>query len=157
MWLRLQGFVRILNALRHSCQQQRLSRFDDIEFNENVKPFIYKCREHVLKIASSKSSFHRGDYDEFAELCLLSFLTLKKENTKSHSSDLEHFIRPGGWLLSCFTLSRFVFLNNRLQTFHAGRQTETDRAPGSTTQQQVAKGRLCVLCNLGLQLLVDDL
>jgi len=42
-----------------------------MEFNENVKPFVYKCREHVLEIASSESSIHRDDYKEFAELCLV--------------------------------------------------------------------------------------
>jgi len=40
---------------------------DDTELNENVKPFVYKCREHVLQIASSESSFCRDDY----ELCLV--------------------------------------------------------------------------------------
>ena len=76
-------FTRICKNFEHLETQQsateRLSRFEDIEFNENVKPFVYKRREHVLKIASSKSSFHRDDYKEFAELCLV-FLDGEEEH-----------------------------------------------------------------------------
>ena len=60
-----------MNALRQWSATEKLSHFDDIEFNENLKPFVYKCREHVLEVASCKSSFHKDGYQEFAELCLV--------------------------------------------------------------------------------------
>jgi len=56
---------------RQRSATERLSRFDDIEFNENLKPFVYKCREHLLEAANAKSSFHRDGYEEFATLCLV--------------------------------------------------------------------------------------
>ena len=53
-------------------------------------------------IDSSDSPFRRDDYKEL-QSSALSNLMVKKENIKSHSGDLEHFIGPGGWL-SWFTL-----------------------------------------------------
>jgi len=87
-----------LNALRVETQwsaAERLSRFDDIEFNENLKPFVYKCREHVLEVAIVPSRLSIEMITRNLQSSALSFLTVKKENTKWHSSNLEHFIRPG--------------------------------------------------------------
>ena len=55
---------------------------DDTELNENVKPFVYKCREHVLQIAGSDSAFRRDDYKEL-QSSALSFLMVKKEKINS--------------------------------------------------------------------------
>ena len=123
---------------------ERLSRFDDIEFNENVKPFVYKCREyvHVLEIASSKSSFHRDDYKEFAELCLV---FLDGEEGKHKVT----FKQPGAlhkarWMAKLLYSIKICLFEQQIADL-----------PHSTitTLQQVAKVKLC---NLGLQLLVDN-
>jgi hypothetical protein len=114
----------------HRSASQRLSRFDATKFNENVKPFIDKCREHVIQIATSESSFRRDDYKEFAELCLV---YLDGEVAEQNVT----FKRPGAlhkarWMAKLIYSIKICLFEQQIADL-----------PRSTitTQQQVAKVR----------------
>ena len=114
----------------HRSATERLSRFDDTEFDENAKPFVDKCREHVLQIAGSESSFRRDDYKEFAELCLV-FLDGEAGEHKVT------FKRPGAlhkarWMAKLIYSIKICLFEQQIADF-----------PRSTitTQQQVTKVR----------------
>ena len=86
LFARLRKNFQLLKT--HRSATERLSRFDDNVFSENAKPFIDICREQFRQIYSSQLSFHRDDFKEFADLCLL-FLDGEVEGDKVT------FKRPG--------------------------------------------------------------
>ena len=90
-----------------SCRSNR-TRFVDTELDENVKPLVYKCRERVLQIASSGPSFRIDDYKDL-QSSALSFLLVKKENIKSHSSELEHLIHKARWMAKLMYFVKFGY------------------------------------------------